>query len=100
MSTKTKARIEITAAVVDELAQVRDQLKALTAREKVLKEALREDCAGSDTIYKGRHYQLEVKFTSENRLDTAAAREALGEKWCAEHTVEVEKMNIRQMEIL
>lgn len=98
MTTKTKARITI--AMVDELAQVRDQLKALTAREKVLKEALREDCAGTDTIYKGKHYQLDVKFTSEMRLDTAAARAELGEEWCAQHMIEVEKMNIRQMVVL
>ena len=98
MTVKAKARI--TAAMIDELAQVRDQLKALTAREKVLKEQLREDCAGVDTIYKGRHHQLDVKFTTENRLDTAAARAKLGDAWCAAHTVEVEKMNIRQMVIL
>lgn len=98
--TKAKTPVAITADVIDELAQVRDQLRALTAREKVLKEALREDCAGTDMIYKGRAYQLEVKFTSEQRLDTAAAREVLGEEWCKEHTNTVEKMNIKQMEIL
>lgn len=98
MTVKAKARI--TAAMIDELAQVRDQLKALTAREKFLKEALREDCAGADTIYKGKAYQLEVKFTSENRLDTAAARAELGEDWCAAHTVAVEKMNIKQMAVI
>lgn len=97
---KTKTRATITTAMIDELAQVRDQLRALTAREKLLKEALREDCAGRDTIYKGQAYQLEVKFTSEQRLDTAAARAALGEEWCSEHMNAVEKMNIRQMEIL
>lgn len=97
---KTKARVTVTAEMIDELAQVRDQLRALTAREKTLKEALREDCAGTDTIYKGNAYQLEVKFTSEQRLDTAAAREQLGEEWCKEHTNTVEKMNIKQMEIL
>ena len=98
MTVKAKARI--TAAMIDELAQVRDQLKALTAREKMLKEALRTDCAGTDTVYKGVHHQLEVKFTTEKRLDTAAARAELGDEWCAANTVEVEKMNIRQMEIL
>ena len=95
---KTKARI--TAAMIDELATVRDQLKALTAREKALKDALRADCGGADTIYKGVAYQLEVKFTSERRLDTAAARAALGEEWCEEHMNEVEKMNIRQMAVI
>lgn len=98
MTVKAKARI--TTAMIDELAQVRDQLKALTAREKALKEALREDCGGVDTIYKGRAYQLEVKFTSERRLDTTAARDALGEEWCAAHMNEIEKMNIKQMAVI
>lgn len=97
---KTKTRVTVTAAMIDELAQVRDQLRALTAREKLLKEALRADCAGVDTIYKSRAYQLEVKFTQEQRLDTAAARAALGEEWCKDHMNTIEKMNIRQMEIL
>ena len=97
---KTQTRATITTAMIDELAQVRDQLRALTAREKLLKEALREDCAGQDMVYKGKAYQLEVKFTNEQRLDSAAARAALGEEWCKEHMNSVEKMNIRQMEIL
>jgi hypothetical protein len=97
---KTTTRAVVTTAMIDELAQVRDQLRALTAREKLLKEALRADCAGVDTVYKGRAYQLEVKFTQELRLDTAAARATLGEEWCKDHMNAVEKMNIRQMEIL
>ena len=97
---KTKTRITITTAMIDELAQVRDQLRALTAREKLLKETLREDCAGQDMVYKGRAYQLEIQFTQEQRLDTAAARAELGEEWCKDHMNNVEKMNIKQMEIL
>ena len=97
---KTQTRATITTAMIDELAQVRDQLRALTAREKLLKDALREDCAGQDMVYKGKSYQLEVKFTQEQRMDTAAARAALGVEWCKDNTVSVEKMNIRQMEIL
>jgi hypothetical protein len=97
---KTKTRATITTAMIDELAQVRDQLRALATREKLLKDALREDCAGRDMVYKGKSYQLEVKFTTAQQLDTAAARAALGEKWCNNNMNIVEKMNIRQMEIL
>lgn len=92
-----KSKTVITAAIVDELAQVRDQLKALTAREKYLKDLFRD---GGDAIYKGRHHQLEIKFTTEQRLDTTAARAALGEDWCAAHMNTIDKMNIKQMEIV
>ena len=45
----TKTATVITAALVDEFAQVRDQLKALNAREKYLKDIFREQGAA---IYK------------------------------------------------
>jgi hypothetical protein len=93
----TKTAVVITAALVDEFAQVRDQLKALTAREKYLKEIFREPGAA---IYKGRNHQIEISFTYENRLDMTAARAKLGAKWCAENVQEIEKISIRQMEIV
>jgi hypothetical protein len=92
-----KSKTVITESIVDELAQVRDQLKALTAREKYLKELFRE---AGEAIYKGRHHQLEIRFSTEQRLDTGAARVALGEDWCAAHMNTIEKMNIKQMEII
>jgi hypothetical protein len=92
-----KSKTVITTSIVDELAQVRDQLKALTAREKHLKGLF---CEAGEAIYKGRHYQLEIRFSTEQRLDTAAARVALGEDWCAAHMNTIVKMNIKQMEII
>jgi hypothetical protein len=94
--TKTVTTV-ITAALVDEFAQVRDQLKALTAREKYLKEVFREQGAA---IYKGRHHQIEIGFTYEKRLDMTAARVKLGAEWCAVNVQEIEKIAIRQMEIV
>ena len=51
---KTKVPV-ITEAMVDELAAIRDQLKSLNAREKVLKEAFRANGAG---IYAGEFNQI------------------------------------------
>ena len=87
----------ITTAMVDELAQVRDQLRALTAREKHLKEVFRK---GGAATYRGEHYQVEIKFVVQRSMDRAAARAALGEEWIAAHLVEIEKMNIVQMDIV
>jgi len=89
--------VVITTAMVDELAQVRDQLRALTAREKYLKEIFRK---GGEGTYRGEHYQVAIKFTTARSMDTAAARAALGEAWIAAHLVEVVKMNIDQMDIV
>lgn len=95
MATKTKTLI--TVDMVDELAQVRDKLRALVAREKYLKEAFRENGAG---IYRGKHYQIEVAFSTQNRTDMDAVREALGAKWMEKNVKTVSVMNIDQMEIV
>lgn len=87
----------ITEQMVDELAQVRDQLRALTAREKYLKEVFRK---GGEAVYRGRATQVAIKFTTERRMDVVAARAALGEEWVANHLVDVEKMNITQMDLV
>lgn len=94
--TTTKPTI-ITSSMVDELASVRDQLKALTAREKHLKETFRKSGAA---IYRGDHYQIEIVFTTRPQLDMDAVRAKLSPAWIAENTGEVEVMNIRQMEIV
>ena len=93
----TKTQVLITVDMVDELAQVRDKMRALAAREKHLKEAFRSSGAG---IYRGEHYQIEVTFGSQERADMDAVRAALGVKWMQEHTKTVETMNIAQMEIV
>lgn len=89
--------VVITEQMVDELAQVRDQLRALTAREKHLKEIFRK---GGEAIYRGRATQVSIKFTTERRMDVTAARATLGEEWVAAHLVDVEKMNITQMDLV
>jgi hypothetical protein len=89
--------VVITEQMVDELAQVRDQLRALTAREKHLKEIFRK---GGEAVYRGRATQVSIKFTTERRMDVTAARAALGEEWVADHLVDVEKMNITQMDLV
>lgn len=95
MATKTK--ISITVDMVDELAQVRDKLRALVAREKHLKDAFRAAGAG---IYRGEHYQIQIEFTTQKRVDMDAVREELGESWMKQHTKTIEQMGIDQMEIV
>ncbi len=84
----------ITEQMVDELAQVRQQLAELVAREKALKETFRE--AGA-AVYRGQQFQVEITFSSQSRLDSQAVKDALGPKWIAEHQKAVEQMNIRSM---
>lgn len=91
------AHTVITVQMVDELAQVRDQLRALTAREKYLKEVFRK---GGEAIYRGQTVQVSIKFTTERRMDVVEARAVLGEEWVAAHFVDVEKMNITQMDLV
>jgi hypothetical protein len=97
MAKTTTKPVAITTDMVDELASVRDQLKALTAREKYLKEIFRK---GGDAIYRGDQHQVEIKFTTRPQLDMEAVRAHLSAEWIEEHTGEVEVMNIRQMEIV
>jgi hypothetical protein len=95
--TTTAKPVAITTSMVDELASVRDQLKALTAREKHLKEIFRK---GGEAIYRGDQHQIEIKFTTRPQLDMDAVRAKLSAEWIAANTGEVEVMNIRQMEIV
>jgi hypothetical protein len=97
MAKTTAKPATITTEMVDELASVRDQLKALTAREKYLKEIFRK---GGNAIYRGDQHQIEIKFTTRPQLDMEAVRAHLSPEWIEEHTGEVDVMNIRQMEIV
>lgn len=93
-----KAKVPtITEAMVDELAAIRDQLKSLTAREKVLKEAFRANGAG---IYAGEFNQIEIVFTSRPQVNMDKVRDLLGAEWIATNSRDVEVMNIRQMELV
>jgi hypothetical protein len=97
MAKITTKPVAITIDMVDELASVRDQLKALTAREKYLKEIFRK---GGAAIYRGDQHQIEIVFTTRPQLDMDAVRAKLAPAWIAANTGEVEVMNIRQMEIV
>jgi len=97
MAKTTTKPVAITTNMVDELASVRDQLKALTAREKYLKEIFRK---GGDAIYRGDQHQVEIKFTTRPQLDMEAVRAHLSAEFIAANTGEVDVMNIRQMEIV
>lgn len=97
---KTTEKVVITAEMIDELAALREQIASLAAREKELRESLRKDCDGVDTTYRGRHYVLKTKFVTQERLNTALAREVLGEEWCSKHTKTVVSMNIDHTEVL
>jgi hypothetical protein len=87
----------ITEAMVDEFAAIRDQLKSLTAREKVLKEAFRANGAG---IYAGEFNQIEIVFTSRPQVNMDEVRDTLGAEWIEKHSRDVEVMNVRQMELV
>ena len=100
MAKVTTPTIVVTAAVIDELAALREQIKTLEKRAKDLTAALRADCDGVDTIYRGEHYVLKTKFVTSERLDTTVAREALGEEWCEAHMKAVVAMNIDATEVL
>ena len=95
--TKTAKKPVITVAMVDELATIRDQLKTLNAREKVLKEAFRANGAG---IYAGEFNQIEIVFTSRPQINMDDVRDTLGAEWIEAHSRDVEIMNVRQMELV
>lgn len=87
----------ITEAMVDELATIRDQLKSLAARERVLKEAFRANGAG---IYAGEFNQIEVVFTTRPQINMDDVRDELGAEWIESHSRDIEVMNLRQMELV
>jgi hypothetical protein len=95
--TKTAKKPVITVTMVDELATIRDQLKTLNAREKVLKEAFRANGAG---IYAGEFNQIEIVFTSRPQINMDDVRDTLGAEWIEAHSRDVEIMNVRQMELV
>lgn len=91
-----KSKVVITEDMVNELVTVREQLRALTAREKELKEGFREAGAGT---YSSKLAAVEITFSSQNRLDTEAVRAFLGVEKCKEFVKTSEQMNIKTMEL-
>ena len=91
-----KSKVVITEEMVNELVTVREQLRALTAREKELKEDFREAGAGT---YSSRLAAVEISFSSQTRLDTDKVRAHLGADLCKELSKTSEQMNIKTMEL-
>jgi hypothetical protein len=96
MAVKSKAPA-ITQTMVDELAEVRAQLRSYTAREKHLKEQFKAAGAGT---YGGIHYTVEISFTTRPQLEMDAVRIALGEKFIEDNSYEVSVMNIKAVEVV
>lgn len=103
MAVKTKAKAVktttpvITQEMVDELAEVRAQLRSYTAREKHLKELFKTAGAGT---YAGRHYTVEISFTERPQLEMDAVRIALGEQFITDNSYAVSVMGIKAVEVV
>ncbi len=91
-----KTKVTITEAMVEELVTVREKLRALTAREKELKEAFREAGAGT---YSSPVAAVEISFTSKMILDSEKVRAFIGPKKLPEFMKASEQMNIKTMEL-
>jgi hypothetical protein len=88
---------KITVAMVDELVEVRAQLKELKAREEALKKIFR---AAGEGTYAGDEYQVEITFTTYETVDMDAVRDALPPHWFAANMKETERMNVKSMVIV
>lgn len=91
-----KTKVTITEAMVEELVTVREKLRALTAREKELKEFFREAGAGT---YSSPLAAVEISFTSKMILDSEKVRAFIGPKKLPEFMKSSEQMNIKTMEL-
>ena len=91
-----KTKVTITEEMVEELVTVREKLRALTAREKELKEAFREAGAGT---YSSPVAAVEISFTSKMILDSEKVRAFIGPKKLPEFMKASEQMNIKTMEL-
>lgn len=91
-----KTKVTITEAMVEELVTVREKLRALTAREKELKELFREAGAGT---YSSPVAAVEISFTSKMILDSEKVRAFIGPKKLPEFMKASEQMNIKTMEL-
>ena len=87
----------ITIAMVDELVEVRAQLKELKAREEALKKIFRRFGEGT---YAGDQYQVEITISTYETIDMDAVRDALPPHWFEANMKENERMNIRAMVIV
>jgi len=95
MAVKSKTPA-ITKALVDELAEVRAQLRSFTAREKHLKAMFKTAGAG---VYKGAHYTVEITFTERPQINMDAVRVAVGEDFMVANSYQVSVMNINAVEV-
>ncbi len=91
-----KSKVTITEGMVNELVTVREKLRALTAREKELKEAFRDAGAGT---YSSPVAAVEISFTSKMIMDSDKVRAFIGPKALPEFMKASEQMNIKTMEL-
>ncbi len=91
-----KSKTVITEAMVEELVTVREKLRALTAREKELKEFFRDAGAGT---YSSKLAAVEISFTSKMIMDSDKVRAFIGPKKMPEFMKASEQMNIKTMEL-
>ena len=92
-----KSKVVITEDMVDELVTIREKLRALTAREKELKDAFRD---GGAATYSSKNCAVEITFTSKMIMDTEKVRAFIGPKKLPEFMKASEQMNIKTMELV
>lgn len=93
----SKSKVVITEDMVDELVTIREKLRALTAREKELKEEFRK---GGAATYSSKNCAIEISFTSKMIMDSDKVRAFIGPKKIAEFLKPSESMNIKTMELV
>jgi hypothetical protein len=72
------------APLIDELGTLRNALTQLQQREKEIREQLVDLGPGT---FRGLKYDALIVVTERSRLDLKAVRSALGEPWCAQHSI-------------
>ncbi len=91
-----QSKVVITEEMVDELVTIREKLRALTAREKELKEAFRDSGAAT---YSSKNSAIEISFTSKMIVDSEKVRAFIGAAKMPEFMKASEQMNIKTMEL-
>lgn len=79
------------AGTVDELGQIREQIKGLEAREKTLVELVKDMGEGEHI---GGKCKAVVSVVSTNRLDTTGLKAALPDEMIAKFTVSLQSVRV------
>jgi hypothetical protein len=91
-----KSKVVITEEMVDELVTIREKLRALTAREKELKDIFRD---GGAATYSSKNCAIEISFTSKMIMDSEKVRAFIGAANMPAYMKASEQMNIKTMEL-